>query len=111
MSLAITHFAVGAGCMTLLLTLWAPTLAYRQTVIVLSGLWALIPDLHYVSPVLQGPLSQLKFTVLGDVFWFHRSMDALESGRGSRTVAAVAVVCLLGVTVTTEYYQRRFESV
>jgi hypothetical protein len=110
MGLAITHFALGAGMMQLLLEFVAPDHRYRQSVVVASGLWALIPDLHYVSPVLQGPLSQLKFSVLGNVFWFHHALDSLHAGRGTRGIAAVMLTFLLVVTVSVNYVDVRRSS-
>ena len=104
MSLGLTHFAVGAALTALVLAFGFPSIRYRQTWIIIGGLWALVPDLHYISPVYQAPLKQIKATVLGDVFWFHRTMDALEQGRGSRVVAGIAVGFLLVTIAATEFY-------
>lgn len=105
MGLALTHFAVGAILMQLILLGIAPGHPYRRSLVIVSGCWALLPDLHYVSPVYRDALSQLKFTVFGDLFWFHRFLDAAEPGRGSRTTAAVAVVLLLVITLLVDRFE------
>lgn len=102
MGLALTHFALGAGVMQLILAFVAPDLRYRQSIVVLSGCWALIPDLHYVSPIFRS-LSEIKFTILGNVFWFHRFLDGLHQGRGTRRMAAVMLVFLLLTTIFSDH--------
>lgn len=103
MSLGITHFTFGVGMTTLIVYFVYPRLSYQRTVIILGGAWALVPDLHYISPAFNGSLRDLKFTILGDVFWFHRVLDGLTPGRGSRQTAAVMVLFLLFVTLVTEW--------
>lgn len=111
MGLAITHFALGAGTMQLLLGAAAPGYRYRQSLVVVSGLWALVPDLHYVSPILQGPLSQIKFSVLGNAFWFHHALDSLHPGRGTREMAAVMLAFLTVATVFVNYINSNGEQI
>jgi hypothetical protein len=105
MSLALTHFAVGAGLMQLLLVIPRSSIRvrYRESLVVASGMWALVPDLHYVSPVLRGSLSGLKFTVFGNLFWFHAFLDSLHQGEGTRAGAALAVGFLLVSTAVSEW--------
>lgn len=103
MGLALTHFALGAGGMQLILYVVAPEFRYRQSLVIASGLWALLPDIHYVLPVYKASLSELKFTVVGDLFWFHRALDALHPGRGTREMAAVMVMLLLFTTAVVEW--------
>lgn len=102
MSLAVTHFALGAGLMQLVLVLAQSRIRYRESLVVLSGLWALVPDAHYVSPVFQGPLSQIKFTVVGNLFWFHSFLDSVQQGEGTRRGAALALGFLLACTALSE---------
>jgi hypothetical protein len=106
-SLALAHFAVGAGLMQLVLAVLQPSIRYRESLVVASGVWALVPDLHYVAPVLQGPLSQIKYTIFGNVFWFHAFLDALHRGEGTRTEAALALGFLLVSTVICEWRRVR----
>lgn len=103
MSLAITHFALGAGAMVLLLAALAPSFRHRTTAIVGSGLWALGPDILYLLPG-EGVLAGLRFSAVWNVFWLHQFLDAAETGRGSRGVAALALGFLLLAAVATDGY-------
>lgn len=103
MSLALTHFALGAGLMQLVLAVVSPSIRYRESLVVLSGVWALVPDLHYVSPVFRGPLSAIKHTALGNLFWFHAALDAARQGEGTRQGAALALGFLLVSTALSEW--------
>lgn len=104
MSLAVTHFAFGAAMTTIVVWAIAPAHRYRMTLAVLGGLWALVPDLHYVLPGgSSGAIRGIKRTVLGDLFWFHATMDGLVQGEGTRVGAAVALGFLLVVVVASEW--------
>lgn len=103
MSLAVTHFAVGASLTLLLVWFLVPSCRYLGSVGVLGGIWSLVPDLHYVSPVHVTELRGIKHSVWGDVFWFHRTMDGWTQGRGSRGTAGLAILLLLGVMVFVEW--------
>jgi len=102
MSLGLTHFAVGAGAMALVLAVVAPTVRYRAGAMVASGLWALVPDVHYVVPGENPLLFGLKHTVVGNLFWFHGAMDAAETGRGSRGMAGLALGFLVVAVLLLE---------
>lgn len=104
MSLAITHFAFGAAMTALLVWVLAPGHRHRTTLIVLGGLWALVPDLHYILPPRYAESFQgIKHTVVGDVFWFHATFDRLVQGEGTRVGGAVALGFLLVVVFATEW--------
>lgn len=103
MSLAMTHFAIGAGLMQLALLALDPSVRYRESLIVASGLWALVPDLHYVVPVFNEQLSQIKASILGNLFWFHAALDSFRQGRGTRGEAALALLFLVVATVVSEW--------
>ncbi|MFC7075878.1 hypothetical protein [Haloarcula halophila] len=74
MSMAIAHFAFGAAKTTVLVTLFVPSSWYRRTLTLIGGGWAMVPDVHQVSPVAT---EQLKAShgasSWGDLFWFHRT--------------------------------------
>lgn len=106
MSLAITHFALGAVATSLLLGFLAPEIPYQRTWAVVGGLWALVPDIHYISPVYQEFLFGIKASPLGNVFWFHGLLDQHSMGRGSREEAFVMVIALLLGTFLIEYINR-----
>lgn len=76
---------------------------YGRTLVVASGLWALVPDLHYLVPDWSAQTGGASLTVLGDVFWFHRTLDGLVTGRGTRPNAALALgfLCVTAFLVDT----------
>lgn len=99
MSLGITHFAVGAAGTAIIIAIAAPTIRYRGTLIVLGGVWALIPDVGklYAHPTLL-TFHDSRFA---DLFWFHRTMD-LYDPTDSVYVATVMVFVLIVVMVVTD---------
>lgn len=103
MSIALGHFAVGATMTTLLVTYLVPTVRYPRTITLVGGVWAMVPDVHWVSPVARGPLYDLHFSPWADLFWFHRTLDGLDPG-DSKTVAAVL---LAGYGLATVLAERR----
>lgn len=102
MSLAITHFALGMALTTIFVQTVASDTRFRMSLGVLGGLWALIPDLHYLLSGRPAILFGLKHTIIGNAFWFHATLDTFDQGRGSRRVAAVALGFLLVTIVVTE---------
>jgi hypothetical protein len=93
--------------MVLLLAVVRPDFSYQRSAIVASGGWALVPDLHYVYPGPGGPLEGIKHTVFGDIFWFHRFLDGLHQGRGTRGGALLALVFLAATAVIVDTVQTR----
>ena len=98
MSESLAHFAVGAAGTTLLSAVVAPRLRRKHTLVVLGGIWALIPDFHHVSPVYQDVLGRIGPSRWADLFWFHGVMDAADPNN-SRLVTAAAIGILLGASV------------
>lgn len=105
MSLAIAHFALGAGVTALILGFFAPQIKYQRTLTIVGGMWALVPDLHYVSPIYADVLVGIKASFIGNLFWFHRLLDELSQGRGTRGEAFLMVIFLLLATLLTEYIE------
>lgn len=102
MSMAIAHYAVGAGFTTMLLWALPYSFSYRRTIIVLGGIWALVPDLHWVLPVYaQAYQGTVHHSVLANVFWLHGVMDAIDPNN-SRLIGLFSVLSLLLVTVVTD---------
>ncbi|MGQ3330831.1 hypothetical protein [Halorubrum sp. FL23] len=101
MSLALTHFAVGAT-LTALATLYLlPSTQYARTLTLCGGIWGMIPDIHWVSPVYAAELKTLHSSVFMNVFWFHETLDVLDP-TDSYTVAAAAVGLFVGITLVTD---------
>lgn len=112
MSLAVTHFAFGAAMTTGLVWTVAPKYPHRMTAAVLGGLWALVPDLHYILPPgYTGAARSIKESVFGDLFWFHATMDGLVQGEGTREGAAIALGFLLVVVAVSEWLDHPVEVV
>jgi hypothetical protein len=105
-SLAITHFAVGAALTALVLTYLLPRVRYPRLVAGLGGGWAMVPDVHWLSPVAAETLKGAHGSPLADVFWFHRVLDVADP-TDSKAVAAAAVAGLLLVTALVERREYR----
>ncbi|QLH81358.1 hypothetical protein [Halosimplex pelagicum] len=107
MSIALAHFAFGAGMTTLLVTFLLPTVWYPRTAILVGGGWAMVPDFHWVSPIAKQQLHRIHQTSpVTDVFWFHRVWDRIDP-TDSKTVAAVLVAFLIVSTAIAEWRQYR----
>lgn len=90
MSLALTHFAVGAIGATLLLSLLPVRPSYDAPLIVASGIWAMVPDFWHVVPLYSGVFRVLGHSAVGNVFWLHAAIDQVDPHDSSQ-VAAIAV--------------------
>jgi len=91
-SLAITHFAFGALCATLLLAYLPVRTRYGFTVVIVSGIWAMAPDFWRVSPLGETLIRDVGHSTVGNVFWFHPLLDAVDP-----TDAHVVGAGMLGV--------------
>lgn len=110
MSLAIAHFAVGAAMTTLLVTYLLPAVRYPRTLPLAGGAWAVLPDLHWVSPVFQQQLRTFHHTsVLTDLFWFHRILDRLDPS-DSKMIATVLLAVLILISAVVEHRDHRIAS-
>jgi hypothetical protein len=102
MSLGITHFAIGAGMTTLLVTLVVPRARYPRTLVLVGGVWAMIPDFYLLSPVAREQLYHFhRESVVMELFWFHRTIDTLDAGK-SIPLAAGTVAFFLTVTAVAD---------
>lgn len=95
MSLGIGHFSLGAA--GALLALGATGL-HRKTskeggIAILSGLWALIPDIGLVFSDV-GPTDH---TPLANLFWFHYTLDTNSASES--IVGNAMLVGLMGVAL------------
>lgn len=100
--MAIGHFAVGAGCTWLVITYLAPGVRYPRSLATLGGLWGLLPDIHWVSPVARPLLWELHRKFWVDLFWFHRALDRIDP-ENSRPIAAVLLAFYVATVLLAEY--------
>ena len=101
MSLGIGHFAVGAagGLVVLIVTGLHRKTAQDGIIAILSGLWAMIPDLGIVVPGL-GPTDH---TPLANLFWFHYFLDThafTDSATGSAALVGLLVGAMAWLVLT-----------
>ena len=106
MSLAIAHFALGAAVTVLVVTYFVPAAPYPRLVALLGGVWAMVPDAHWVSPVAAAELKAIHGTPIVDVFFLHHTLDALDAG-DSKLVAAAFVGLLVVATALAERREYR----
>jgi hypothetical protein len=66
--MAAAHFAVGATLTTLAVTFLGPELRYPRTAVLAGGGWAMVPDVHWVSPVATARLRAFHRSPLADLF-------------------------------------------
>lgn len=106
MSLDVAHFAFGAAMTSLVITLFIPTVWYPRGLVVIGGIWAMLPDIHWISPVAQAHLRAFHASIWADVFWFHRTLDRLDP-TDSKRVAAGFLVFFLITTLLAEWRSYR----
>ena len=100
--MALAHFALGAALTTLLVTFLVPGVWYPRSVILAGGAWAMIPDLHWISPIATDRLREFhNAAVWTDLFWFHRSLDRADP-TDSKATAALFLVLLFAATAIAE---------
>jgi hypothetical protein len=105
-SLAITHFAFGALCATLLLAYLPVRTRYGFTVVIVSGVWAMLPDFWRVTPVGEALFRELGHSILGNVFWLHTVLDGADVSDSHYVGAAMLGAYLL---VSVIHAERRRE--
>ena len=101
MSRALAHFAIGAMGMTLLLALVPVRVWFKQTLILLGGIWALLPDIYQLAPTYTEWMEVIHDSAAGNLFWFHRMLDLLDP-TDSYLVAALAIGVWIAVTIIVE---------
>jgi hypothetical protein len=99
--MAIAHFAFGATLTVLAVTYLVPSAPYPRVVALLGGLWAMLPDAHWVSPVFAAELRAFHASSVADLFFLHRTLDVADP-TDSRAFAAVLLGCLLVATALAE---------
>lgn len=90
MSLAIAHFAIGGTCTALVAFYLLPPTRYARTLVLLGGVWGMVPDIHWVIPIYAPELKALHTSVFTNVFWFHQTLDVVDP-TDSYMLAALAL--------------------
>lgn len=99
MSLAITHFAVGGILSTIVLLYLLPPTRYARSLVLLGGVWGMIPDLHQISPVFTAQLRAYHHSPFANIFWLHETLDVIDPG-DSTILATLA----LGAFIVTALF-------
>lgn len=103
MSLWGVHVGVAVLVTTLILYVITPGREYRWVVIVVSGSWAIVPDLYWVVPSLRPILKpHVHDTVVANLFWFHGWLDTVDphdSPLLSLLIGGLAIVVVLRMEV------------
>ncbi|RDI69615.1 hypothetical protein [Halopelagius longus] len=109
MSLAITHFVVGATATMLVVIFFLPRVRFPRTLMVLGGLWAMIPDLNKVVPSELGFVDAVHDSAWANVFWAHHFLDTVDpSDTTKAAVLALAVFFLVSLVAEGVGYHLRF---
>ena len=101
---ALVHFTVGVFMALLILSVLDWPVRREFLLLFASGFWAMLPDGHWLLREVgaDGPAAAwLAFhrSAYADVCWFHRAIDAIETGRPNleAAVALGLLVVLVGV--------------
>lgn len=106
MSMDIAHFAFGAAMTSLVITFLIPTVWHPRTLIVLGGGWAMLPDIHWISPIARAQLRAFHASPVADIFWFHRTLDRLDPS-DSKLIAAGVLAFFILTTMLAEHRSYR----
>ena len=101
MSQALTHFAIGAAGTKTVFSLLRRHVPFDRTLVLLGGVWAMVPDVYRVVPNYAEPIKEMHSTTFMNLFWFHRRLDVADPS-DSNIAAALAVLLWISLTVTIE---------
>ncbi|MDO8577909.1 MAG: hypothetical protein Q7R50_01875 [Dehalococcoidales bacterium] len=109
MSMAIGHFAAGAGAAFAVVHLLPPTVRRKLpnygVLGILSGVWAMLPDLCNFIPLLVG----FHNSRWANIFFLHYSMDFIIDPRDSILASAVLVgfmMTLMLILLADDFWER-----
>lgn len=103
MSMAIAHFGFGASVTALVVLYLLPPTRYERVIVLLGGVWGMIPDAHWVSPIFQTEVYSLHNSVIADVFWLHRTLDVVDL-QDSPRLGALMLGLFIGVSTVSEHW-------
>lgn len=101
MSLGVAHFAVGATVTTLALWLLWPRMAHSRSLVVLGGLWGMIPDIGKISMFETPEVLSFHSSPAANAFFGHRYLDVVDPG-DSPEVAGFALAIFFLVSILAE---------
>lgn len=109
---AATHFLVGFS-IALIACALIGVKKRRMTICVLSGLWALLPDIHHPFRELGLPGADLVYSIHGsrvaDVFWFHYTLDQppFDDGFQAQVFSLAGAMVLLAIAILVFRIQKQ----
>lgn len=83
------------------LVYFVPEAPYERVVVLLSGGWAMVPDIVKLGFPVDTRVAMLVESVWANVFWFHERIDAIDAGN-SLPFAAAMVGAFILVTFVAE---------
>ncbi len=93
--------------MTILLAPLPVRVRFKRTLILLGGIWALIPDIYKLAPIYElAPAAAERMhaihgSAIANLFWFHRTLD-VHDPTDAYLVTVVAAGSWIGVTAIVE---------
>lgn len=106
MSLAITHFVFGATMTALTVAILASDSGFPHTTSVAGGIWAMLPDVHFVSPVARDQIYAIHGSVWADLFWFHYTLDRIDPDESLAFATALVGVYLVAAAFADRRHHR-----
>lgn len=73
----------------------------QATLILLGGVWAMVPDVYWITSGYTEPIQAIHDTALANLFWPHRILDVLDL-RDTSIGATLAVGLWISFTITVE---------
>lgn len=105
---ALVHFTVGVFMAILVLVFVDRPVRQEFLAMFLSGFWGLIPDGYWILREfgVKGPVNCWKSfhqTTYANLFWFHRFIDSIETGRNNLEAGISLAVLFVFVLVYYRY--------
>ena len=101
MSMAIAHFAFGAGMTALVIAFLLPRVEFPRMLILFGGGWAMLPDVNKLYD--SATLDAIHSHQIVDIFWLHWTFDTHIDPNDSWTIAAILFAFFIASMVIYEY--------